>query len=193
MDRFFNAMDDSFEAMVDAIKTGNERGYRFSKKLLREVEQGQQELVQLGRRFARQPNDMRGLYQASVDLARRTAGHSGDLAREWLADAAQAGQDARQTATKLVRANRSAAQALGTAVQEGARDLSERARERMAARRAAAPRPAAKKAAPARRPARRRAARRPARRAAARPAPTPMPMTQAPSTPPSSSPSTTGL
>jgi hypothetical protein len=131
---------------------------------------------------------MRGIYQAGVDLAKRTAGNSGDLAREWLAGAADARMEAQATATKLARANRSAAQALGTAVQEGARDLTERARERVNRQPAAV----TKKAAPARRATRRKTTRRRATRKAATPraaapraaAPAPTPIT-----PPSSSPS----
>ncbi|MEX1252783.1 MAG: hypothetical protein WEE64_00435 [Dehalococcoidia bacterium] len=187
MDKFFNAMDDSFSAMFDAIKQSNERGYKFSRRVIREVESGQRELRQLGRRFAREPRDMRGAYQASVDLAKRTAGNSGDLAREWLSTAVDARQQAQSTAMKLAQANRAAAQALGTAVQEGTRDLTQRARERMTARPAAVP----KKAAPARRKAtKRRTTRRTTRKAAtpraAAPraaAPAPTPITPASSTP----------
>jgi hypothetical protein len=185
MDKFFSAMDDSFSAMFDAIKHSNERGYRFSRRVIRDAEQGQRELRQLGQRVARQPRDMRGIYQASVDLAKRTAGNSGDLAREWLSGAADARQQAQSTAIKLAAANRAAAQALGTALQEGTRDLTERARERMTRQ----PAPAPKKAAPARRrTAKRRTTKRTTRKAAtpraaapraAAPAPTPI-------TPPSS-------
>lgn len=157
-DKLLQALRESYEATRDAIKSGNDRGYRFSRRLVNEVEQGRRELVQLGRRFARNPKDTRGLYQASVDLARRAGSHSTDLARQWVAEAGEAGQEVRETAGKVIRANRSATQAMAAAVQAAARDLAR------AARRPPPRRPPARKA-PARKAATRR---RPPRRAPAR-------------------------
>lgn len=126
-DRFFSALNESIEATMDAIKSGNERGYRFSGRLLGEVQRARQEMGSLSRRFARDPKDVRGLYEASIDLARRSAKQSSDLAQEWLAGAQQAGQELRGTTQKVIRANRSASQALAAAVMAAAADLRERA------------------------------------------------------------------
>lgn len=136
-EKFFTALDESFKAILDAVKSGNERGYRFSKRLIHEVEEGQQELARLGRRFARQPKDLRGLYQESVDLARRTASHSALLAREWAIDAGAAGREARETAQKVIHANRAAAQALAATVRAATREFARSARQRVQARMAA--------------------------------------------------------
>ena len=142
-EQFFNALDESYDALVEAIKASNERGYRFSKRLIADVEQGQRDLIQLGRRFARQPRDMRGLYESSVDLARRAAGHSAELARQMVTDAGTAGLELRQTARTVVRANRAATQALASVLQGAARDLAERPRRLV--RRPAAKRPATRR------------------------------------------------
>jgi len=122
-EKFFDALDESFTAIIDAIRTGNERGYRFSKRLTSEVEQAQLELTQLGRRFARDPRDLRGVYQSSVELARRAVTSSATLSREWMAGATEAGRDVRQTAAKVIRANRTASQALTASLQDATREL----------------------------------------------------------------------
>ena len=139
-DRFFDALDESFEAMLGAAQKGQERGSRLSKRLLRDVEEGQRELTRLGRRFARKPRDMRGIYRSSVDLARRAASDSAALAQELVSETTDASQNVRQTAQQIIRANRAAADALAAALRGAATDLTERARRRAGA--AAGPKPA---------------------------------------------------
>ncbi len=156
-----DALGASNKAVLDAVRGANERGYRFSKRLLNEAEQAQRELSQLRQRFAREPKDMRSVYQSSVDLARRSAGHSAALAREFVDAAGQAGQETRQTAGALIQANRQAAQAMTAALRAAASDLGRRATGRPApkpgaagsAPRATARRGPAKRRAPARKPA----------------------------------------
>jgi DNA repair ATPase RecN len=126
MDKFFDSLDDSFQAMMEAVRTGNERGLRFSRKLMNEIEEGQKELSSLGRKFSRNPRDSQGLYQASAELARRSMTNSSNLAKEWLMGAQEAGRDAQSTATKVIKANQSAARALGAAIQANAAELASR-------------------------------------------------------------------
>ena len=144
-EKFFDALDESFEALLDAVRSGNERGYRFSRRLVNEAEQAQRDLIHLGRRFARQPRDVRGLYQSSVELARRGVSNSVLLTREWMDGAQEARRDVRETARKVIRANRTAAQALGAAVQATATDLVQSASERASGRPAPSRRPTARR------------------------------------------------
>ncbi len=51
-EKFFDALNDSYEAIIEAIKAGNERGYRFSKTLIEEVEKGQGEVLELAKKWA---------------------------------------------------------------------------------------------------------------------------------------------
>ena len=52
VDKFFGAVDDAYDALIDSIKAANDRGYRVSKRLIDEVEKGQREAVGLTHRFA---------------------------------------------------------------------------------------------------------------------------------------------
>ncbi len=122
-DRFRDAMGESFTAMRKAVRKEGARGFRFSRRLVQEIEEGSVELAKLGRRAARSPGNVGDLYQASVDLARRGASHSSDLAQELLGGARAAGSDVRDTATTVIRANRHAGQALAAALRGGTAEL----------------------------------------------------------------------
>jgi hypothetical protein len=126
-ERFLSALDESFQAMMDAIRKGNERGYRFSRKLLNDVEEGQREMATLARRFARNPRDLSKVYEDGVDLARRNTRQTGEMARQWFAEASDAGREARSTAQAVIKANTEAAQALGAALRGAANELARNA------------------------------------------------------------------
>ena len=43
VDQFFDSVNESYDALLDAVKSANDRGYRISRKLIDEVEQAQRE------------------------------------------------------------------------------------------------------------------------------------------------------
>ena len=58
VDQFFDSMNESYDALLDAVKSSNDLGYRISRKLIDEVEQAQRDSLDLGRRFATAPADV---------------------------------------------------------------------------------------------------------------------------------------
>ena len=58
VDKFFNAVNEVYDTLLDAVKSANDRGYRVSRKLIDEVERGQREAIDLTRRFATAPRDV---------------------------------------------------------------------------------------------------------------------------------------
>jgi hypothetical protein len=42
-DKYFEALTESYDAIIDAIKASNERGFRVSNNLLAEAQRGQRE------------------------------------------------------------------------------------------------------------------------------------------------------
>ncbi len=111
VDQFFDSMNESYDALLDAVKSSNDRGYRISRKLIDEVEQAQRDSLDLGRRFATAPADVAG-FSASVvrsltDAQSRTLG----LARQLLDEVSDSSREARDTARKVIEANRGAGQA----------------------------------------------------------------------------------
>ncbi len=111
VDQFFDSVNESYDALLDAVKSANDRGYRISRKLIDEVEQAQRDTFDLGRRFATSPADVAG-FSASVvrsltDAQSRTLG----LARQLLDEVSDSSREARDTARKVIEANRGAGQA----------------------------------------------------------------------------------
>ena len=79
IDRFFDAVNDAYDALLDAVKTANDRGYRVSRKLIDEVERGQREAVYLTRRLETAPRDVAGFYTAAVRNVTDIQGRTLDL------------------------------------------------------------------------------------------------------------------
>jgi hypothetical protein len=147
--KMLDAIGDSNKALLDAVKSGNARGFRFSKGVVTEAQNAGRELTSLRRRFASEPKDPRSLYEAAVDLARRASRHSADIGKQLVEGVGDAGQEAGETAAKVIKANRAAAQAFATGVQQAARRVPVRRRSATAkgARRTTSGRTATKKAA----------------------------------------------
>lgn len=110
-EKFFDALNDSYEAIIEAIKAGNERGYRFSKTLIEEVEKGQGEVLELAKKWAKAPTDAPGLLGSVVEAMAKAQSRGLVLARDWLAEVSESRTEARDALQRVVSANQAAAQA----------------------------------------------------------------------------------
>jgi hypothetical protein len=119
IDKFFDAINEAYDALLDAVKTANDRGYRVSRKLIDEVERGQRDAVDLTRRLATAPRDVVGFYTAAVRNVTDVQGRTLDLTRQFLDELSDSGREARDTARKVIEANRDAGQAVISATREG--------------------------------------------------------------------------
>lgn len=114
---------ESNQAVLDAVKRGNERAFRFSMRLVGEAERGQQEIARLSQRFGGASKNRPSPYREGLDLARRTADHSAELAEEFISATDEVGRELRETATAIIRANRTAAQAMVASLEGVVSDL----------------------------------------------------------------------
>ncbi len=110
-DKFFGAISSAHEALLDAVKAGNERGYRVSKSLLDGIQKEQRQVLELSRRVAKSPRDLGGLYGSVVESLTATQGRALELTRQWLDEAADSRHEVRESLRRLVDANRTASQA----------------------------------------------------------------------------------
>lgn len=124
-DKIFDALNESYRAMLDAIKAGNERGYRVSQTLIEEAERGQREVLELGRRFAQDPADLAGFSTALMEATTKAQNRALELTRQWFDELSGASTEAREAMQRMVRANQEA----GQAAVEVARGLFSRAAE----------------------------------------------------------------
>jgi hypothetical protein len=118
VDKFFDAVNEVYDTLLDAVKSANDRGYRVSRKLIDEVEVGQREVLDLTRRIAAAPRDVSGFYAGAVRSVTDAQSRALDLTRQFLDEAADAGREGRDTFRKVIDANREAGQAAISATRE---------------------------------------------------------------------------
>ncbi len=96
IDRLFETIIERRESRFDAIKSINERYYRFVRSVVEATRQGAHDWTNVGRRWAERPTDIVGLYETASealanDQARRIA-----LRQEMLDDLAESQRESRE-------------------------------------------------------------------------------------------------
>lgn len=128
VDKYFEALTESYDAIIDAIKAGNDRGYRVSSTLLTEAQRGQRESVELGKKFAEDPTDIGGFYRAMMESTTKAQGRALELARQMFDELSESRTDTRDAIEKVVKAQRSAGEAAVEAVRDVAGTTADRVR-----------------------------------------------------------------
>ncbi len=126
IDKFFGAVDDAYEIILDTLKAGVDRRYRVSKGLIEQAQASQQEAVEMASTIVKSPTDFASSSGAVVQTLSKTLGRVLELSRQWLDEAMDARQEGREALRRLIEANRQA----GQAVIESSRGLAGRAQER---------------------------------------------------------------
>jgi hypothetical protein len=126
IDKFFDAIDDAYDVVLDTIKAGADRGYRVSKGLIEQAEKGQRQALDLAHTVAKSPTDLGKASGAVVETLTKTQGRVLETSRQWLDEALDTQQEGREALRRWIDANRQA----GEAVIEASRDLAGRAQER---------------------------------------------------------------
>ncbi len=111
VDKFFNAVNEAYDALLDAAKSTNDRGYRVSRQLLDELERGQRDAIDLTRQVATSPRDVAGFYTSAVRSATDAQGRVLDLTRQLLDEVSDSQREGREVIRRVVEANRVAGQA----------------------------------------------------------------------------------
>ena len=118
-EKFFSALNESYDALLGAIETGSERGYRVSKDFVEEARKAQRETVDLGKKLVEAPTDVAGFYGAVVEATSKAQSRTLELAREWLGELGDSGKEARDAIQKVMKANQAAARAAVDAARSG--------------------------------------------------------------------------
>ena len=128
IDKYFGALTESYDAIIGAIKAGNERGFRVSNNLLAEAQRGQRESVALGKQFAADPTDIGAFYRTAMESTTKAQGRALELARQMFDELSESRSEARETIEKVVKAQRTAGEAAVEAVRDVASVTVERVR-----------------------------------------------------------------
>ncbi len=126
IDKFFGAVDDAYDVILDTLKAGVDRGHRVSKGLLEQAQEGQHQALELAQTVAKSPTNFGTTTGAVVQTLTKTQARVLELSRQWLDEALDAQQEGREALRRLIDANRQA----GEAVIESSRGAFGQARER---------------------------------------------------------------
>jgi hypothetical protein len=130
-EKFFNALNDSYDAVLEAARAGTERGYRISRELIEGAQKAQRESVELAKKLAEAPTDVAGFYGVLVEATSKAQSRALELAREWLGEMGDSGKEARDAIQQVMKANQAAARAAVEAARSGFARARETAGEMM--------------------------------------------------------------
>ena len=96
LDKYFEALTESYDAIIEAVKAGNERGYRVSNNLIAEAQKGQKDALELARQMFDELSESRTETREVIEKvikAQRVAGEA----------AVEAARDVASTTAERVR------------------------------------------------------------------------------------------
>ncbi len=125
-DRIFDAVQLRQATLFDVVRSSNDRTNRFTHSLIEGARQGSLDWAEVGRRWANNPTDFVGVYEAATEDVGNSQARTLALARELVEDATQS---QRETADALRQGLGDAREALQR-VQESAPQLLCRATRR---------------------------------------------------------------
>jgi len=96
IDRLFMAIIERQETTFDAIRTGNERYYRFARSVLEASRQGTRDWTNVARGWAQRPTDIFGLYESISEAAANGQARRLALWQEALEDLADSQREGRE-------------------------------------------------------------------------------------------------
>lgn len=109
--KLFDALNQSSDALIDAVRAANERGHRVSTALIEQAQEGQRETVQLAKKWAEAPLDVAGFYGALIESTTKAQGRTLEALRQWFSELGEAQKETRDVMQRLVNANRTAGEA----------------------------------------------------------------------------------
>lgn len=109
--KYFDAILKSYDLMVESIEKANDRGMKVSKQFTSDIVKGQREAIELGKKLAGEPAEVGQFYTALLEVTTSAQGRAMEFVQAAYQEALGAGTDARETAQKLVDANRATAEA----------------------------------------------------------------------------------
>ncbi len=115
--KYYDALIESYDILTDAIATANERGLKITKQFAGDVAKGQREALELGRKLGGEPTDLAQFYTAVLEATTAAQGRALSFTQAAYQEAMGASTDTRETIQKLVEVNREASQAAVKAVQ----------------------------------------------------------------------------
>ena len=129
-DKFFEAVNESYDALLTAVQAAEARGHKFSSAVIDEARKGEKEVVTLARKWADAPTDVFENLEAMLEAQGRAQQRGLELARDAWGDAGEFGADVQDALRRVIKANAKA----GEATVEVAQEVAQRAYTRVRGR-----------------------------------------------------------
>lgn len=126
-DKFLEAIDASYDALITAIEATEARGDRVSKTLLAEARKGEKELSALARGWADAPTSVYENLEAMIDAQARAQRRALELTRESLKGAGAYRSAVQDALRQMIKANRAAGEAIIEALREATSQAAQQA------------------------------------------------------------------
>jgi hypothetical protein len=111
-DKFFDAINETYDALITGIEATEERGHRVSQTLLTEARKGEKELAALAKTWVDTPTSFFENLEAMIDAQTRAQRRALELARDSLKGAGEYRGDVQDALRRMIRANRDVAEAM---------------------------------------------------------------------------------
>ena len=109
--KYYEALNETSDAVIDAIRAANNRGHRFTTALIEQAQENQREAAEITQKWAAAPFDMIGLMSSITESTTKAQGRALDATRQLFSEFADAQKETRDVMQRVVTANRTAGEA----------------------------------------------------------------------------------
>jgi hypothetical protein len=115
-DRVTSAILDRQATVFDVIRSTSDRNHRFTRSLIESYRQGNRDLLEVGRRWVKNPTDVTSIYEAVSDAIGNAQQRTIALSREWFEDAVESQREGRDLVRQGIGDAREAVERAGARV-----------------------------------------------------------------------------
>lgn len=108
LDRYFTAVTEANDAIVNRWRSGAERSARIANTLLAEFERGQHDAFDVTRKLAREPRDLGGFFREWMEATNRQNARNRELVRELMQEMTDATSENREAFSRILNSQRTA-------------------------------------------------------------------------------------
>jgi hypothetical protein len=119
-DKFFDAIDETYNALVTALEATEARGDKVSQTLFAEARKGEREASKLARSWVDSPTSLYENLEAMIDAQARAQSRALQLARDSLKGAGAYREEVQEALRRMIQANRNIAEAIVEVSRTGA-------------------------------------------------------------------------
>ena len=80
--KYYEALNETSDALIDAIRAANNRGHRLTTALIEQAQENQRDVVEITRKWAAAPFDVIGLMSSVTESTTKAQGRSLDATRQ---------------------------------------------------------------------------------------------------------------